>query len=106
MSDKSFLRWAGSKKKLIPHLKEYWGDGYNRYLEPFMGSAKLFFSIDPSSAILSDTNEHLIETYLQIKKDPYPVYKILKTFEVSEEAYYRIRSQDPNGLGINQRVSR
>lgn len=106
MSDRSFLRWAGSKKKLIPELKEYWGDGYDRYLEPFMGSAKLFFSLSPDKAVLSDTNKALIETYLQIKKNPYPVYKILKTLKVSEKDYYIIRALDPNKMGVNQKVAR
>lgn len=104
--NKSFLRWAGSKQKLIPHLKQYWGSGYERYFEPFMGSAKLFFSIIPENAILSDTNNELIETYRQIQKNPYPVYKILKSFNVSENHYYRIRNIDPKKLGINQRVAR
>ncbi len=106
MQNNSFLRWAGSKKKLIPYLKGYWGTGYNRYFEPFMGSAKLFFSIEPKIAILSDTNNYLIETYNQIKKNPYPVYQVLKSFEVSEESYYKIRAIDPKTLGINQRVAR
>jgi DNA adenine methylase len=106
MQTKSFLRWAGSKQKLIPSLKEYWGSGYNRYFEPFVGSGKLFFSINPERAILSDTNFELVETYLQIKKNPYPVYKILKNFKTTKKEYYRIRAINPQQLGLNQRAAR
>lgn len=41
---KSFLKWAGSKKKLLPELRNYWNpDRHQRYVEPFVGSAQLFF---------------------------------------------------------------
>ena len=106
MRSVGFLRWAGSKQKLIPQLKEYWGNGHNRYIEPFMGSAKLFFSLDTEAAILSDTNKMLIETFTQVQKNPYAVYKVLKEFKVSREEYYRIRDLNPESLGINQRAAR
>ncbi|HRI20629.1 MAG TPA: DNA adenine methylase, partial [Panacibacter sp.] len=83
MKTKSFLRWAGSKQKLIPELKKYWDPKFNRYMEPFMGSAKLFFSVDVEEAVLSDSNNELVETFLQVQKNPYPIYKILKTLKVS-----------------------
>lgn len=102
----AFLRWAGSKQKLIPELRKYWGSGHNRYLEPFMGSAKLYFSIQPKTAILSDTNLELIETFQQVKKNPYAVHRILKTFKVSEDTYYTIRKIDPKSLYKNQRAAR
>jgi D12 class N6 adenine-specific DNA methyltransferase len=38
-----FLRWAGSKRKLLPKLLPYWGQGHKRYIEPFAGSSALFF---------------------------------------------------------------
>lgn len=103
---KSFLRWAGSKQKLIPILKEYWQDGSSRYFEPFMGSAQLFFSLEAQDAVLSDINYHLVETFLQIKKNPYPIYSILKDLKVNEKEYYKIRSINPNQLGANQRAAR
>ncbi len=106
MATKSFLRWAGSKQKLLPHLKEYWEEGHIRYIEPFMGSAKLFFSLDINEAILSDTNSELVDTFNQIKKNPYPVYKILKSLKVSKTEYYKIRAVDPKSLGRNQRAAR
>ena len=38
----SFLRWAGSKKKLLPRLLPYWqASGCTRYVEPFALSNRL-----------------------------------------------------------------
>jgi DNA adenine methylase len=106
MLTKSFLRWAGSKQKLVPQLKQYWGTGYNRYIEPFMGSSQLFFSINPKNAILSDLNSDLVEVYKRIQTHPYSVHAILKTFPISKKEYYKIRALKPRLLGINQRAAR
>jgi DNA adenine methylase len=105
-SKKSFLRWAGSKQKIIPYLKQYWINNSDRYIEPFMGSAQLFFSLNPNTAILNDINSELIQTYLQVKKNPYPVYSILKEMKVSKNEYYRIRAIQTHKLGANQRAAR
>jgi len=105
-SKKSFLRWAGSKQKIIPFLKQYWTDNSDRYFEPFMGSAQLFFSLRPKKAILNDINSDLVQTYLQVQRNPYPVHKILSEMKVSSKEYYRIRSINPNTLGTNQRAAR
>lgn len=106
MAEKSFLRWAGSKQKLVPRLKEFWNPDSSRYVEPFMGSAQLFFSIQPKEALLSDTNFELVETFNQVKKNPYPIYKILKTYKATKQQYYALRKINPVTLGINQRVAR
>ena len=104
---RAFIRWAGSKRQLIPVLKEFWKPEFKRYFEPFMGSAQLFFSIDDAQEyIISDRNHELVETYLQIKKHPYSVYKILKSYKNSKEDYYTIRALNPLKLGINQRAAR
>lgn len=107
MKSNSFLRWAGSKQQLVPELAKHWDKNkYHRYIEPFMGSAKLFFSLDVDNAILSDINHELIEVFNKIKKDPSPIFRILQTYEVSKDNYYSIRSLDPQKMGINQRVAR
>ena len=66
----SFLRWAGSKKKLLSKLLPYWNAAnYDRYVEPFAGSAMLYFSAKPSRALLADTNAELINMYRAVKRD-------------------------------------
>jgi len=89
---KPFIRWAGSKKKLIPKLRNYWKDEYVRYIEPFMGSACLFFDIKPQEAVLNDINSELVETYLAIKAMPNEVHQALHDLPQGKEEFYEIRA--------------
>jgi DNA adenine methylase len=88
----SILRWAGSKKRLLPVLRKLAPKKFNRYIEPFAGSACLFFDIKPQQAILADINSDLISMYKAIKKSPKVVYKILESLNLDEETYLKIRS--------------
>jgi DNA adenine methylase len=88
-----FLRWAGSKRQHIPFLRDYWSpERANRYVEPFAGSAALFFAIAPSRAILGDLNGDLIRTFRAIQRDPETVYRALAKFKTGREHYYRVRA--------------
>ena len=103
---KPFLRWAGSKKRLIPKLLPYWGDGHKRYIEPFMGSAALFFAIKPSNALLSDINSDLVETFCTLRDHPRAVYNRLQHLPLGKEAYYYIRKEDSSQLPSLDRTAR
>lgn len=103
---KPFLRWAGSKKKLLPRLIKFWSPNYSRYLEPFMGSAVLFFSIAPQQAILSDINEDLIDVFNAIKNSPKAVHRRLRELPRGKSAYYKIRQENTKGLGRLDRAAR
>jgi len=93
-----FLRWAGSKRKLIRRLSEYWSDKYARYVEPFAGSACLFFQLAPGRAILGDINRELIETYGQVRDNPLAVVSALARFKRGKGQYLRIRALDSTTL--------
>jgi DNA adenine methylase len=56
--------WAGSKRKLLPKLLANVPEAYGTYIEPFAGSACLFFALEPADAVLGDFNQHLIEAYI------------------------------------------
>lgn len=90
---KPFLRWAGSKKKLLPELEKYFNVGYNKYLEPFVGSGQLFFRLPLKAAVLSDINTDLITTYSNIRSNPNEVYEQLTKFPKGKESYYEIRNK-------------
>lgn len=51
-----FLRWVGSKYRLLDQIAPYIPSKFNRYFEPFLGSGALFFHLKPDKAFLSDTN--------------------------------------------------
>jgi len=89
----SFLRWAGSKKRLITTLSKYWDTKYDRYIEPFAGSASLFFALQPDNAILSDINSDLIGALCGVRDYPQEVYDRLIRFPLGKEAYYKIRQE-------------
>jgi DNA adenine methylase len=102
---KSFIRWAGSKRLLLPHLRGYWPSGA-RYVEPFCGSACLFFDLQPPRAILGDLNEELMLTFRAIRENPYVVLESLRRFPVGEAGYYRVRSLSPLSLAAAERAAR
>jgi len=86
------LRWAGSKRQLLPELERYWRAGsFEEYVEPFAGSAILFFRLTPKKAILGDLNQELVETYETLKESFRSVYGRLKELPVNAETYYRLR---------------
>lgn len=93
-----FLRWAGSKKKLLPVLESYWNEGFDRYVEPFAGSACLFFRLDPEKALLADKNADLINVYSAVAANPETFYKKLQAIPRNPDTYYQIRSMKLNGL--------
>lgn len=105
--NKSFLRWAGSKRKLIPKLLPYWNpQKHKRYVEPFMGSAAFFFNIQPSSAFLSDFNSELVETFIAVRDHPRAVFNRYKRFPIGKEKYYEIRETDPRTLSKLDQAAR
>ena len=103
---KPFLRWAGSKRQLVPRLLEYWQDRYQRYIEPFAGSAALFFALSPKRAILGDMNADLIEAYHQVRDNLQAVLVALREIEHGKRHYLRIRSIDPSLLSPPERAAR
>lgn len=102
----SIIRWAGSKRQLLSKLKAFWSNENSRYVEPFCGSACLFFNLQPGKAILGDLNAELIGTYEALRNDAYSVCDHLQSFPKSKEAYYTIRDLDPSDLSETHRAAR
>jgi len=105
-SVKPFLRWAGSKRQLIPTLSRYLISGFSRYIEPFAGSASLFFSIAPKRAVLGDINQELMSTYEQVRDNLGPVLEALRSMRKGRGDYLRIREIDPCTLPPPVRAAR
>jgi DNA adenine methylase len=103
---RSFLRWAGSKKQLLPILENYWRDDFSRYIEPFAGSSCLFFHLEPKCAILGDINGELIGALRAIRLDAGKVIECLRRLPKSKRSYYRIRRVQPSRLGLFEASAR
>lgn len=86
------IRWAGSKRKLLPILLANIPSTYVRYIEPFAGSACVFFALNPKRAILGDLNCHLLDTYDTVRSHPLRTLRAARSLPQSEADYYRIRA--------------
>ncbi|WP_081035929.1 DNA adenine methylase [Rhodobacter capsulatus] len=89
-----FLKWAGGKRWIISRHDFTLPSFSGKYFEPFLGGAAIFFHLSPKSAVLSDVNPRLIDTYKALKEDWAAVYDILKRHQQmhSKDHYYATRS--------------
>jgi DNA adenine methylase len=94
------LRWAGSKRTLVPTLTLALGraTGVRRYVEPFAGSACLFFAARPREAVLGDLNGGLVDTYRTIRDHPRLVARRMHSWPTDESTYYSVRASAPEEL--------
>ncbi len=98
MSFTPFLKWAGGKRWLVKSKGEIFDLKFNRYIEPFIGSAAIFFHLLPDKSILSDKNKNLMNLYRAIKTDWQKVHKLLivHSRNHSYDYYYFLRSKKFN----------
>jgi DNA adenine methylase len=92
-----FLKWAGGKRWLVRDSREVFHVPFERYIEPFVGSGAVFFSLCPAAAIISDTNEELIITYRAVQTDWRTVWSELERMQKahSKDFYYAARGSKP-----------
>jgi DNA adenine methylase len=105
-SDRSFLRWAGSKRKLLSVLTEHLPPEFNQYIEPFAGSACVFFRLRPRKAVLGDINTDLIETFREVKYRCAAVAAQLHKLKKSKRIFLQLRSLEPQTLSASARAAR
>jgi DNA adenine methylase len=89
-----FLKWAGGKRQLLPHLRAHVPSTFGRYFEPFVGGGALFFALQPRAATLADVNERLIRTYAGVKADVGRVIALLQEHPYDEKFFYEARDVD------------
>jgi DNA adenine methylase len=92
------LKWAGGKRQLLPVLAEHYPPTFSRYIEPFMGSAAVFFDLLNSgrlarrSIVLADVNPDLIGCYRMLRDRPQAVIRALhfmaREYRIGGSDYY------------------
>jgi DNA adenine methylase len=104
-----FLRYPGGKQRLVhrlvrhlPHKATIKG----RLVEPFVGSAAIFFAIDPRKALLADLNAELIDLFRGIRRHPADVWSRFSEFPSSKEGYYEVRALDHGSLDLAGKAAR
>jgi DNA adenine methylase len=88
-----FLRWAGSKRALLPHIVEALPSSYRVFHEPFLGSGSLFFLLRPREAFLSDSCPELIQTFEAVRDNVGAVLRYLRPLKPDRDLFYAIRSR-------------
>ncbi len=107
-----FLKWAGGKTYLLPHLRIYFPHTFETYFEPFLGGGAVFFDLRPRSAVLSDSNEDLITAYQTVRRDVDKLIRALTDLAAEyakspKEKYYEARDKmDPGTLDPVSRTAR
>jgi DNA adenine methylase len=96
-SPRPFIRWAGSKQKILDRFIEILPATYRTYHEAFLGSGAMFFLLRPESAMLNDRCPELIQTYRAIRKNVDAVCQHLGGMRINRTNYYRIRENRSQG---------
>lgn len=109
---KPFIKWVGGKTQLLADLISRAPARFQNYHEPFMGGAALFFALHRAGRFyerevhLSDVNRELVETYLGVRDQAERVIKLLRDHPYDKAHYYRVREQNPFGLGTSALAAR
>lgn len=101
-----FLKWVGGKRWLANTYSTLFPSEFNNYFEPFMGSAAVFFSINPKKAYLADINKELTDCFIGVRDDWLKVEALLKEHHNNHTSdyYYKIRAS--KYVGIVERAAR
>jgi DNA adenine methylase len=102
--NKSPLKWAGNKFRVLPHLLPLIGTPV-RYCEPFGGSLSVALNVQGDEYILNDINQDLYSLYTNIDED-----FILECSQIfvdennSRERYLELRKKFNNEINSRERA--
>lgn len=86
-----FLKWAGGKTSMLPHLLPLVPKGFGVYHEPFVGGGALFWALRPERAVLSDANKRLVRTYAGVRDCVDSVVHFLQRSPHSKQFFLKLR---------------
>lgn len=109
---KPFLKWAGGKGRLLQQFQRFIPSSLEGrgYVEPFMGSAAVFFEIvqtrKPARCTLLDANPELVNLFVQVRDNLAELLPLLAEHQeqhnepnITEDArklyYYAVRASAP-----------
>jgi DNA adenine methylase len=104
---RSPLKWAGGKARTaatLAHLAP--PDGFMRYIEPFCGSAAVFFAIRPGAALLADAVPDLIVCLRAIRDEPNALMALLDEMPNNQAYFDALRKIDGEHLDELSRAAR
>ena len=103
------LKWAGGKRQLLPKIRSFYPEDFDRYIEPFVGSGAVFFDLHLSGrlrdrdVVLLDSNADLIGCYRAVRDRPEEVTRALDDLASAHarsaaRTYYDVRVRRFNPL--------
>ena len=99
-----FLKWAGGKRQLLPHIRRFYPEKFGAYYEPFVGSGAVFFDLynrgllAGRKALLIDNNADVVGCYVMVRDRVATLIRHLTTlahgYQQDPQAhYYTIRDK-------------
>lgn len=112
-----FLKWAGGKAQLLEQLSPLFPKRFNRYYEPFLGGAAVYWCLFSqkkegnllfNQVRLSDINQELVNCYIQVRDNVDDLIHKLRNLKArhNRESYYKVRELDPSKLSPIERAAR
>ena len=98
-----FVRWAGGKSRLLPHILPHLPERIEGYFEPFLGGGAVFLAAHEriqGHATLADLNEHLVAAWLVMRDHQDSLVPLLDWYKErdSKTFYYEVRAAQPTDL--------
>ena len=107
---KPFMKWGGSKLKLLGQYAPFFPSSFGNYIEPFVGGGAVFFHLRAQAriknALLSDANHEVVDCYVAIRDDVQAVIDALRPHVYEKKYYYDVRALDPARLPLPDRAAR
>ena len=91
---KSYLKWVGSKSRILDELLATFPKDINIYFEPFLGSGSVALNVNAKQKILSDVNPDIINCHNAVKDDPEYIIETLEPmYAMGRDEYYVLRNE-------------
>jgi DNA adenine methylase len=103
-----FLKWAGGKRRLLAQYRPHFPSSFARYHEPFVGSAAVFFDLEPAEAVLADSNAALIDCYAAVRDHVETLIRQLEHLKAQHDPrrFYELRERyNTAGLDAIERAA-
>lgn len=105
---KPFVKWAGGKGKMLPHIVPALPEKMDVFYEPFVGAGAVFFELARQKrfkkAVLCDSNADLMSSYRAIQTDVEGLIEELssKRYKYESKTYYKIRGESPSDEDVKR----
>lgn len=104
---KPIIKYRGGKSKEIPNFIQFIPQNYDRYVEPFLGGAALYFYLEPHTALINDINDKLINFYLSVRNNFNALRKELTSLETTyisnQIAYEKLKATDTTSIYVENK---